>query len=169
MNTAHIGIGSNVGDSPGNCLEAVERMSRLPGSRVTARSSWYLTSPVGVEGQDWYLNGAVRLETRLSARGLISAFLEIERDMGRVREERWGPRVIDLDILVFGDAVLDSPDLTIPHPRMHLRRFVLAPLAELAPDLVHPVLGVTVKDLLEGLPEDGQEVVEWSDRRWPVS
>ena len=118
---------------------------------------------MGVEGQGWYLNGVAALDVGIPARELLKNLLTLEEEMGRVRKERWEARIIDLDILLFGSDVIDEEGLTIPHPRMHLRRFVLVPLAELAPGLIHPVLGVRVEELLEGLPEDDQTVVPWKD------
>jgi 2-amino-4-hydroxy-6-hydroxymethyldihydropteridine diphosphokinase len=159
MKTGYVGIGSNLGDRHRNCLRAVGMMGEIPGCEVSETSGWYLTRPVGVEGQEWYENGVASLQTRVSARELLNSLLSIEQRMGRVRTARWAPRVIDLDILLFGGDVIESEDLKVPHPRMHLRRFVLVPLAQIAPNMVHPSLGLTISELLMRLPEDGQEVV----------
>jgi 2-amino-4-hydroxy-6-hydroxymethyldihydropteridine diphosphokinase len=163
MTRAYIGIGSNLGDRLKHCTGAVERISRLKGCTLSGGSAWYQTQPVGVAGQGWYLNGVIAVDVGIPARKLMKDLLDLEEEMGRVREERWEARVIDLDILLFGSEVIDEEGLTVPHPRMHLRRFVLVPLAELAPELIHPVLGVRVENLLERLPEDDQAVVPWKD------
>jgi 2-amino-4-hydroxy-6-hydroxymethyldihydropteridine diphosphokinase len=159
MKTGYVGIGSNLGDRHQNCLRAVEMMRGIPGCEVSEISEWYLTRPVGVVEQEWYENGVACVSTQLSARELLAGLLSIEKRMGRMRTGRWEPRVIDLDILLFGRDVIESEDLKVPHPRMHLRRFVLVPLAQLAPNLIHPSLGLTIAELLMRLPEDGQEVV----------
>ena len=158
MTTVYIGIGSNLGDRRGNCLEAVERIGKMPDCQMTGCSDWYLTKPVGVEDQDWFVNGVASLTTEISPQILLRRVLDIEADMGRVRRERWGPRIIDLDILLFGQEVIQEENLKVPHPFMHLRRFVLEPLVKLVPDLTHPSLGVSMMELLGRLPDDGQVV-----------
>lgn len=152
--TAAIAIGTNLGDRWANMTSAVIHLAGLRLSRFVARSSVFETDAVGPGDQGRYLNAVAILQTRLSARELLDDLLRIEREMGRDRltGERWGPRVIDLDLLLLGGAVLREPGLTLPHPRMHERRFVLEPLAEVAPDLVHPVQMVTVRDLLAAQP-----------------
>ena len=131
--------------------------------RVTKKSSLYETEPVEFTAQPWFLNCAVELETLCEPSELLAGILAIERSLGRVREESppKGPRILDIDILLFGDRVLESPELTIPHPAMHLRRFVLEPLAEIAGEVRHPVLQCTVGELRERLPE-GQGVRRFS-------
>lgn len=156
METAYIGIGSNLGDPLRRCLEAVDRIGKVPNCSVLDRSGWYRTEPVRVKGQNWYVNGVISLSTGLSARELMSNLLAIEADMGRVRKKRWEPRVIDLDILLFGREIIREPGLTIPHPLMHTRRFVMAPMVDLAPDLIHPSLGKSMIRLLHEIPADEQ-------------
>ncbi len=155
---AYIGIGSNLGDSKSLCMEAVDRMSRLPGIVVREVSPWYLSRPVGVEGQTWYVNGVARLETDLSAQGLLKGLLGIEEDMGRVRRKRWESRLIDLDLLLYGAEKLNEQDLKVPHPRLHVRKFVLVPLCDLDPEFVHPTQGRSVRAILEGLDDDAQDI-----------
>ena len=149
---AYIGVGSNLGDKILNCRYAIEEMSQLPECQVTGCSSLFKTEPEGVTGQDWYINCVSQLKTALGPFQLIKALLSIEHAMGRKRRRRWEARIIDLDILLFGQEVIQSPDLVIPHPLLHKRRFVLEPLAQLAPHLVHPVLKLTIRHLLNGLP-----------------
>ena len=157
--TAHIGIGSNLGDKLNNCLKAIDLIDRTPGCSVEARSRFFRTEPVGVEGQAWYVNGGISLSTRLSAQDLLKALQAVEADMGRERKDKWASRTIDLDILFFGESVFDRKALRVPHPLMHLRRFVLVPMAQLVPDLKHPVLGKTMVELLDLLAGEKQTVI----------
>ncbi len=159
MKTAYIGVGSNLGDKINNCLEAVVRIDEISGCRVTAQSDFYRTQPVGVKGQDWYVNGVIVLSADIPARDLLKGLLAIEVDMGRERKRKWDSRIIDLDILLFGEEVISEKGLQVPHPLMHLRRFVLAPMVSLAPDLVHPVLKKSMAELLVDSPTKDQSVV----------
>src|SRR5678815_4948107 len=147
MKTAYLGLGSNLGDRQANLDDAVRR---LASERVTVkrRSSIWETAPRDVLDQPWFLNQVIEVETDLFPRQLFQHIQRIEREMGRLKRIPKGPRPIDLDILLYGNAVVKSPDLEIPHPRMTERRFVLAPLAELAPDLRHPVVKRTIRELL---------------------
>ncbi|MEM9063905.1 MAG: 2-amino-4-hydroxy-6-hydroxymethyldihydropteridine diphosphokinase [Planctomycetota bacterium] len=152
--TAAIALGANLpgpaGTPADSVREAIGLLDGVEGVRVTDRSSLHITEPVGPPGQPDYVNACVLIHTGLGPRALLYAMLQIERGLGRDRlvEERWGPRTVDLDLLTHGSHTLDSEGLTLPHPRMHERRFVLAPLAEIAPDLIVPRLERSVGDLL---------------------
>lgn len=149
MATAYLGLGTNLGDRRANLHAAADAVVATPGVRGAELSPIYETAPVGgPAGQGDYLNAAMRIDTDLPPRDLLDTLLRIEQSLGRERRERWGPRVIDLDLLLYDDLSIDEPGLTLPHPRMHERAFVLRPLADLAPDLVHPVLGQTTVELL---------------------
>ena len=136
-----------------NCRRAISRLADA--GTVLASSSLYLTEPVGVRGQEWYVNGVVALKTELQPLELLRHLHKIEAEMGRQRPYPWAPRTIDLDILYFDDLVLSHPDLTIPHPRVAQRRFVLSPLLEIAPDFTDPLRKLTVRELLERCPDKG--------------
>jgi 2-amino-4-hydroxy-6-hydroxymethyldihydropteridine diphosphokinase len=139
--SAFVGIGSNLGDREGNLRQAVELLSAEDGIDVVAVSQIRETDPVGPVEQGPFLNGAVRIETDLAPRKLLERLLAVEERLGRVRRERWGPRTIDLDLLLYGDDVVEEPGLTVPHPRLHERRFALEPLSDLAPSLEIPGKG----------------------------
>lgn len=155
---AAIAMGSNLGDRRAHLDAACAALRALPRTAVRAVSAYVETEPVGPPGQGLYLNAAALLDTALAPRPLLLALLEIERSRGRRREDapRWGPRTLDLDLLLYADLVLDEPGLTVPHPRMHERRFVLGPLAELAPDIVVPLHGVSVRAMLERIEREPQ-------------
>lgn len=149
---AYIAIGSNLGDRVSSCQRAIAAVSAIPGVTDVRVSSLYETAPVPPVSCGWFVNGVVSVETALLPEVLLLELQGIERAMGREPgKARGAARTIDLDLLLVGSHVMERPGFILPHPRLHLRRFVLAPLAELAPDLYHPVLGVTVRVLLERL------------------
>ena len=145
MTRAYVGVGANLGDREATIRAAIDA---LPG--IVGVSELRETDPVGVVDQPAFLNGAVALETELAPRELLDALLAVERDLGRERRERWGPRTIDLDLLLYGDETIDEPGLTVPHPRLHERRFALEPLLDLDPEVAIPGRGRVI-DLLTGL------------------
>ncbi len=149
--TVFIGFGSNVGDRVDFCDRAVTLLSLLPHSQLLGVSLLYETEPVNDganPGDGWFLNGVVQLETDITPKSLLSILREIERSLGRDEDDRSGPRTIDLDILFYGERIINEPDLTVPHPRLHQRRFVLVPLSELDPLWVHPTERRTITQLL---------------------
>lgn len=155
--TAHqvyVGIGSNVGNKRENFFEAISRLSKLPDTRVIKESSLYESEPLG-DSKEWFVNGVVEIETKFKPEMLLKKFKNIERAMGRKKvKKRWGARVIDLDILLYDSAVVKKKSLRIPHPEMANRKFVLVPLSEIAPQIIHPELGVTISDLLVNVKDD---------------
>jgi len=154
MARVFIGIGSNDGDRLENISQAAWQLGSVPGIRVSQMATIYDTEPVGGPPQPEFLNTVVELETTLSPQQLLDTVKGVERKMGRLPSgPRWGPRVIDLDILLYDECVLKEPNLIIPHPRMHERRFVLEPLAQLVPEFRHPLLGHTMAELLARLTD----------------
>ncbi|WP_313901208.1 2-amino-4-hydroxy-6-hydroxymethyldihydropteridine diphosphokinase [Methylobacterium sp. J-048] len=154
---AYLGIGSNIGDMAAMLDRAVAGLAATPGITVVARSADYRTPPWGKTDQPWFLNGAVAVDTDLDPHGLLDACLSVEHALGRIREERWGPRVIDIDVLAYEGATVDDARLVLPHRHVRERAFVLVPLAEIAPDLV--IGGERVTDALTKLDRTGIERV----------
>jgi 2-amino-4-hydroxy-6-hydroxymethyldihydropteridine diphosphokinase len=150
---AYVGIGANLGDKVNNCRQAVENIDQLSECSITACSPLFKTEPDGVTGQEWYVNCVAEVTTTQTPVQLLKDLLSIETRMGRIRTRRWEPRIIDLDLLFFDQAIIKSHNLIVPHPLLHARRFVLEPLARVAPDLTHPVLGLTIRQLLRILPK----------------
>ncbi|MBZ0173609.1 MAG: 2-amino-4-hydroxy-6-hydroxymethyldihydropteridine diphosphokinase [Phycisphaerales bacterium] len=146
---ACIALGSNLGDRRATLAAAVKAIAALPGTTLRKTSDIIETDPVGPPGQPNYLNAAASVETTLSPRELLEALLGIERAHGRERRERWGARTLDLDLVLYGDEVIDEPGLTVPHPSMRERVFVLAPLAQIEPGLIDPVTGRCIRELFE--------------------
>jgi 2-amino-4-hydroxy-6-hydroxymethyldihydropteridine diphosphokinase len=157
---AYLGVGSNLGDKLENCRRGVAELLARTGSELLAQSRTYRTEPVDYLQQDWFVNYVVLLQTPLEPPELLRGIQAVQRAAGRPAHDiRFGPRVLDLDILLFDDLVLESEPLVIPHPRLHKRRFVLQPLCDINPDIVHPILLKRVQELLDALDEDGQRVI----------
>ena len=158
---AFISVGSNLGDKLEQCRRGVDALAAGGDIRITGTSRMYRTEPVDVADQEWFVNGVIRVETGLGPFELLARLQSLQRQAGRAEGGvRFGPRVLDLDILLYDRLVMDDPRLTLPHPRMHRRRFVLRPLCDIDPDTVHPVLGQTAAALLAALDEDHQQVLE---------
>lgn len=152
---AYIGIGANIGSPAGQCRDAVIRLKAIPGIASLRASSLYRTEPLGPEGQDWFINAVAEIRTDILPRKLFETLKAIEKLMGRTQGVRWGPRLIDLDLLLYGQAVIDEEGLTVPHPELHKRRFVLEPLCEIASYTIHPLFNVSARGLLDRLPPGG--------------
>ena len=150
----HIGIGSNLGDKVNQCEKAISEILKVDHHKLLARSSLFKTKPIGYTSQDWFINGVIKIETDLKPLGLLRRLKEIESQLGRKETLRWGPRSIDLDILLFDEKKIQMEELQIPHPRLQERQFVLVPLAEIDRHLIHPVLKKSIGDLLKNLTED---------------
>jgi 2-amino-4-hydroxy-6-hydroxymethyldihydropteridine diphosphokinase len=148
---AYVGLGANLGDPEGQLAEALERLNDAAEMEVTRVSTFYRNPPLGPPDQPWYVNAVARVRTRLGPEELLQLLQQVETALGRVRAERWGPRRLDLDLLLYNGEVIFAPDLVVPHPEMHRRVFVLVPLAEIAPLAWHPVLGKSAGDLLAEL------------------
>jgi 2-amino-4-hydroxy-6-hydroxymethyldihydropteridine diphosphokinase len=153
---AYIALGGNMGDRREFLRRALAQLDAVGGVTVACVSDFYETAPVGgPAGQGDYLNAVARLDCSLEPAELLRTMLEIEQKLGRTREILWGPRTIDLDLLLFDDRIIDQPDLHVPHPRMHTRFFVMKPLAQIAPDVIHPVLGRSMAEILADLTKAG--------------
>ncbi len=157
---AYVGLGANLGDPRRQLQEALAKLAGAEEVEVLKVSTFYLTPPLGPPGQPWYVNAVAQVRTRLEPEELLRVLHRVEQDLGRVRGERWGPRVIDLDLLLYDGLVMAGPELVLPHPEMHRRAFVLVPLAEIAADAWHPVLEKTAGELLAELDATAREAVQ---------
>lgn len=149
---AYIGIGSNMDNPLEQCRKAIRLIAASSGLTLSKSSSFYKTEPVGITDQDWFVNAVVSAETTLSPSDILNTLLGIEQQMGRTRQLKWGPRVIDLDLLFYDDSILEYPGLKVPHPEIQNRRFILAPMNEIAGEFIHPVLKKSISKLLAELP-----------------
>jgi 2-amino-4-hydroxy-6-hydroxymethyldihydropteridine diphosphokinase len=161
--TAYLSIGSNLGDPLRNCQEGIAALCADARVELLARSPFYRTEPVDFLDQEWFVNAALQVRTTLAPLELLALLQSIQRRMGRKNDAvRFGPRILDLDIIFYNDLVLDTPHLVVPHPRMHKRRFVLQPICDIDPGVVHPLLGQTMQELLNQLPIDEQGITPCS-------
>lgn len=154
----YIGIGSNLGDALQNCKDAIESISRVNEIELIRNSSFYKTQPVGIESQNWFVNTVAEIKTMLFAHDLLFVLQTVENAMGRKKKTKGGPRIIDLDLLFYGQDIIDEVDLTVPHPGIHKRRFVLEPLGEIASYFIHPVFGISIRGLKDRIQD--QKIVE---------
>ena len=150
-----IGMGSNLGESLDTLKNAIQTLDEIPGINLITYSNWYRTKPVGGPKQPDFINGCALLKVELTPHKLLEILLDVEQKFKRVRLEHWGPRTLDLDLILYDDLILNTPNLQIPHPRMTERAFVLVPLAEIAPDWIEPISGKTIKELLERVEFSG--------------
>jgi 2-amino-4-hydroxy-6-hydroxymethyldihydropteridine diphosphokinase len=161
--TAFVGVGSNLGQKQENCLQGIAALTSDGHSRLLNQSRLYRTEPIGYLDQGWFVNCVAQILTCLDPFQLLAVLQNIQKQAGRVQDAiRFGPRILDMDIIFYDATVIDHPGLTLPHPRMHLRRFVLKPLCDMDPTLRHPILDQTVQQLLDNLEDAGQGVVELS-------
>ncbi|MFC1876908.1 2-amino-4-hydroxy-6-hydroxymethyldihydropteridine diphosphokinase [Thermodesulfobacteriota bacterium] len=161
MHQAFISVGSNLGDKIENCQKGINGLLADGGSVLVRSSSFYRTSPVDYKDQDWFVNLVVKIKTPLNPFDLFNKIQDIQKLIGRKASTvRFGPRVIDLDIIFFDDQVIRTDILEIPHPRMHKRRFVLKPICDIEPSMMHPVLGKDMRSLLSGLKDSEQRIME---------
>lgn len=163
LHTAYISVGSNMGRKLENCRQGITALTCSGTSRLIDQSHIYRTEPVDYKDQDWFVNYMVKIETSLAPYALLETLQSIERDSGRSKGTvRFGPRVLDLDIILYDAIVMDRPDLVIPHPRMHKRRFVLKPICDIDPEIIHPFYNRTMRSLLEDLGEEDQRITEYT-------
>lgn len=159
---AYISVGSNIGDKLANCLNGITSLVKASQSRILKQSRIYVTEPVDYADQDWFVNIAVQLETSLDPFQLLDHIENIQQSAGRIEDPvRFGPRILDLDIILFDDRIIESERLVIPHPRMHKRRFVLKPICDIDPSIIHPVLKEEMQYLLKRLGDENQKVFEY--------
>jgi 2-amino-4-hydroxy-6-hydroxymethyldihydropteridine diphosphokinase len=163
-NIAYLSVGSNLGDKVKNCLEAIDEVLKAEENELIDKSSLYRTEPWGNQDQDWFVNAVFKIRTSFDPEGLLKHLRNVEDGLKKKKEERWGPRNIDLDILLFNDEIIETTNLTIPHPFLHLRRFVLVPLKEVCPDLIHPQLKLSITELLRRTGDE-KEVIPFSEER----
>ena len=162
LHIAYISVGSNMGDRLQNCRKGVEALAEADNSRILAQSRIYQTEPVDYEDQDWFINMVVKLETPYDPFQLLDHIEDIQRAAGRTRDPiRFGPRILDLDIILYDNRIIESERLVVPHPRMHKRRFVLKPICDIDPAIIHPVLKREIQFLLKQLGEEEQMVFEY--------
>lgn len=162
LHIAYISVGSNIGDKLANCRKGIKALTETGHSKILAQSRFYATEPVDYEAQAWFVNAVVKLETSHDPFELLNQIESIQRAAGRkIDPIRFGPRILDLDIIFYNDRIISSERLVVPHPRMHKRRFVLKPICDISPAIIHPVLKEEMRFLLERLEDDNQKVFEY--------
>jgi len=161
MKTVYVSFGSNKGDKLANCINGIACLRDLESVSIENQSDYYLTEPQELKAQSWFLNGVVKIKTTLDPFALLNALKMIEHKFGRISTEmRYGPRVLDFDIIFYNNTIINTPGLVVPHPRMHKREFVLRPLCDLSPDILHPVLNKSVKQLLDEIASANQQCIK---------
>ncbi|OQY02409.1 MAG: 2-amino-4-hydroxy-6-hydroxymethyldihydropteridine diphosphokinase [Desulfobacteraceae bacterium 4572_130] len=158
ISSAFISIGSNIGEKYQNCIKSMELLNGLNSTRIIDVSNFYRTKPVDYTDQDWFINAVLKIQTKLTSFELINELQKIEQSLGQFKKNiRFGPRIIDLDIIFFNQDIIKTKYLIIPHPRMHKRNFVLKPLCDIEANIVHPILGITIKKLLKNIEKDNNQ------------